>query len=215
MIKIFESDLIEAEFYMKDEEPSILEGVPHVKPSQVHGNKILVVNASNIAEYSFPNRPEADGILLTSRNSQASLRFADCAPVLIWDNDFVMHLHSGYKGTVLNICSEGIKLFPPERINSLRAWIGACIGRKFYGRNLENDEWTLKGLTEFHPENYDRKGDKVFFDLAGEIKSQLLECGLKNENIILSGIDTMTDFRCYSYRRGDKTERMTLLAKLK
>ncbi|MBR0233322.1 MAG: laccase domain-containing protein, partial [Synergistaceae bacterium] len=60
-----------------------------------------------------------------------------------------------------------------------------------------------------------RKGDKVFFDLAGEIKSQLLECGLKNENIILSGIDTMTDFRCYSYRRGDKTERMTLLAKLK
>ena len=214
-MKIFENEKMRAEFFMRGEEVKISEKIPHVMPSQVHGKNIITVNDENIFEFSLPKRPEADGIILKARNSQASLRFADCTPVLIYDEDFAMLLHSGYKGTVLNISSEGIKEIGHEYVKNFRAWIGPCIGRKYYCRNIENDEWTLKGLKSFHEENYDERGEKIYFDIAGEIKLQLMESGLKGENINLSGIDTFEDSRCYSYRRGDKTERMTLHVKIK
>ena len=214
-MKIFENETMRAEFYMKDEEFEIDKNIPHVMHSQIHGKNIIFVNDENILEYSFPKRPEADGIILTAKNSQASLRFADCTPVLIFGKDFAMLLHSGYKGTVLNIVSEGINLLGHEDVKNFRAWIGPCIGRKDYCRNIENDEWTLRGLKTFHEENYDKKGGKIYFDMSGEIKLQLIDSGLNYENIELSGINTFEDLRCYSYRRGDKTERMTLYVKKK
>ena len=69
-------------------------------------------------------------------------------------------------------------------------------------------------MNVFHRENYDVRDEKIYFDLAGEIKSQLLECGLDENNITLSGINTYTNPECYSYRRGDIHERMTLYAKI-
>ena len=121
-----------------------------------------------------------------------------------------MILHSGYKGTVLNISGKGVKLFD-EPAENLHAWVGPCIGRENYCRDI-NDEWTQKGLEAFHKKNYDIKEneEKIYFDLADEIKSQLLEKNLAEENIFLSGVDTFINSNCYSYRRGDKTERMTL-----
>ena len=219
---IFKNKFIEAKFYMRDEKTEFIDSIPNVRPSQIHGKNIIYVNDENILDYSLPKRPEADGILLTAKNSQASLRFADCTPVLVWneaDKNFVMLLHSGYKGTVLNISGEGIKLisniFGHECLKDLRAWIGPCISREFYCRDVDNDEWTLRGLNTFHHENYDDKSNdegKIYFDMAGEIEFQLIESGLKKENIKLSGINTFTDLRCYSYRRGDIKERMTLYA---
>ena len=216
MIKIFENEIMKAEFFMKGDEFVTQNNFPHVKPSQVHGKNIICVNDENIMKYALPERPEADGVLLMASKAQASLRFADCTPVIIWDNEknFAMILHSGYKGTVLKISCEGINLirekFGSDVIKNLQAWIGPCIGRKNYGRNVENDEWTLKGMKIFHSENYDEINGKIYFDMPEEIKKQLLSSGLKEKNILMSGIDTFTNSRCYSYRRGDKTERMTL-----
>ena len=100
---------ITADFFMKGETPGT-DSVPHVKPSQVHGKNILVINTSTPSEFFLPSRPEADGVLLTVPNVTASLRFADCAPVMIWGKSWVMILHSGYKGTVLKISAEGLKI---------------------------------------------------------------------------------------------------------
>lgn len=205
---------IYAEFFMRGETPDS-DSFPHVKPSQVHGKNILVVDGSNIADYSLPLRPEADGVILTVPDVIASLRFADCAPVMIWDSSWVMILHSGYKGTVLNISAEGLRIAREifADVSGSCAWIGPCIGREYF-RKI-NDEWTLRGINSFHRENFSVDGDKVYFDLAGEITSQLLDEGLRRENIALSGINTLTDSRCYSYRRGDIHERMTLSVRIK
>ena len=205
---------ISANFFMRDETPNA-DSFPHVMPSQVHGKNILVVDALNVSDYALPLRPEADGVLLTVPNVTASLRFADCAPVMIWGDSWVMILHSGYKGTALNILSEGLRIAREffGNVGDSWAWIGPCIGREYF-RKI-NDEWTLRGINSFHRENFCVDGDKVYFDLAGEIASQLLDEGLRRENIALSGINTLTDSRCCSYRRGDIHERMTLMARIK
>ena len=193
-------EFLRAEFFMRDETPPLSD----ISPRQVHGKNIIVVDSENLSRYALPERPEADGVLLTTKNISASLRFADCAPVMIYGSEWVMLLHSGYKGTVLNISGYGLELVN----NAMGAWVGPCIGRE-YCRDI-NDEWTQKGMKAFHRENYDVNGGKVYFDLAGEIRSQLVVAGLAEENITLSGINTLTSPECYSYRRGDIKERMTL-----
>ena len=213
-IKIETPKFLHAEFFMRDEK-LISSNLPLIAPSQVHKDKILIIDDSNFNFFSSPSKPEADGIFLLTSQAEASLRFADCAPVLIFGKSSAMILHSGYKGTVLKIAAKGAKLFNEESKN-LHAWIGPCIGQAHYARNLFNDEWTTKGQEIFHKEKYFIKEDeeKVYFDLAGEIKAQLKESGLDEKNINLSGIDTFENLDCYSYRRGDKIERMTLKIKL-
>ena len=214
---ILTPEFITANFFMKGETVEA-DSLPHVMLSQVHGKNIILVDDETLSEFSLPSKPEADGILLTVPNVRASLRFADCAPVMLWgiSPHWVMILHSGYKGTVLNISREGLglvrEIFGVDSAVGSHTWIGPCIGREYFRKS--GDEWTVKGTGVFHRENYDVKGEKVYFDLAAEIRSQLLDEGLSDENIILSGIDTLKDERCYSYRRGDIHERMTLSVRL-
>ena len=201
-MRIQTPEYIRAEFFMRDETPNILQ--PCISPHQVHGKNIIAVRDMSV----LPERPEADGVLLAVPGIGASLRFADCAPVLLWGKRWVMLLHSGYKGTVLNISREGIITAGGSASG---AWIGPCIGREHYCRDID-DEWTQKGLKTFHRHNTQERDGKIYFDLAGEIAEQLKDSGVPEKNIALSGTDTFTDNRCCSYRRGDKKERMTLYA---
>lgn len=211
-------DFLRAYFFMRNDNPDMIDdSLPEIAPRQIHGSEILCVNDENFAGYVLPVRPEADGVLLTTTRASASLRFADCAPVMVWGKKWVMILHSGYKGTVLNISEHGLGLvrsgIGEDAVNEACAWIGPCIGREHYCRD-EADEWTQRGMNSFHSENFGVRGGKVYFDLAGEIYRQLLEEGLSEGNIVLSGRDTFTDSECYSYRRGDITERMRLAVRL-
>lgn len=207
---------ITADFFMKGETVSKDSSLPHVMPSQVHGKNILVADTDTLSEFSLPSRPQADGVLLTVPNAQASLRFADCAPVMVWGASWVMILHSGYKGTVLNISREGLRIareiFGADSVREAHAWIGPCIGRGYF--RMTGDDWTARGTEAFHRENFSVDGDRVYFDLAGEIRRQLIDSGLSEGNVAVSGIDTLKNERCYSYRRGDVHERMTLLVRM-
>ena len=217
--KIDTPDFLEAYFFMRNDTPDTKnDSLPEIAPKQIHSSEILCVNDGNFAEYVLPERPEADGILLTTTKAGASLRFADCAPVMVCGERWVMILHSGYKGTVLNISGCGLGVVRRElgddAVKNACAWIGPCIGREHYCRD-KIDEWTQKGLQSFSGKNFDEKDGKVYFDLAGEIRRQLVDGGINEENIALSGIDTFTEPECYSYRRGDIKERMTLRVSLK
>lgn len=216
-MKIHTNDSINADFLMKNDSLEGLNIRPRVAPSQVHADNIIHITDDNFTRYVLPARPEADGVLLAASQACASLRFADCAPVLVWGESWAMLLHSGYKGTVLNICARGLELvrsvYGDDEAGRACAWVGPCIGRGNYCRDV-GEEWTRKGLDVFHTSCFEEREDKVYFDLAAEINIQLQDAGLSPENITLSGIDTFTETNCYSYRRGDKTQRMTLLVSL-
>ncbi|MCR5347752.1 MAG: polyphenol oxidase family protein [Fretibacterium sp.] len=189
---------------------------PLIAPRQVHG--VEIVEAAPFC--ALPARPEADGILLASLDVEASLRFADCAPVLILPSEewtrhnrpWALLLHSGYKGTVQNIVRAGLRrveqVMGRDASASASAWVGPCIGGEDYPRKLE--EWTERGLAAFHPENVRESDGHYYFDLAGELQRQLLECGIAPHNIFVSGLNTAETPECYSYRRGDKIGRMML-----
>jgi copper oxidase (laccase) domain-containing protein len=193
-----------------------------IAPNQVHGIAIL--------ETSMSEHADADGILFDAREAgklglEASLRFADCAPVVVapsreWagvaGTPWVLMMHSGYKGTVLNIVKAGIEKvlarYGESALDRAWAWVGPCIGAPHYPRDIE--EWTLRGLEAFSETNVRREGEKFFFDIAGELKLQLMGAGITGDGIFLSGIDAFerADL-CYSYRGGERASRMFLWAR--
>lgn len=189
--------------------------IPLVAPLQVHGT--VVIPASE--EYALPSRPEADGVLvgLTS-DCMASLRFADCAPVVIASacpEPWMMLLHSGFAGTSKNISGvslSALREWDPESMGKKTwAWTGPCICRDCYSRRID-DHSTQKALGIFSPENYNQKDGMIHFDIVGEIKRQLVHCGIPYDNIYAIG-----DCTCcrrssyYSYRAGDERARIFLL----
>ncbi len=204
-------DYIYAKFFMKGEATDEIDEMPRVLPRQIHGDNIIHVHDDNAMNLILPEQPETDGLLLATTKVSASMRFADCAPVMIYGERWVMLLHSGFKGTVLKITHKGLelvrKLYGDDSVSESFAWIGPCIGRDDYERDA-HEEWSIRGMKEFHRENYDVRNEKVFFDLAGEIESQLVDSGV-------TGMNTYRDSRCYSYRRGDVHERMTLYVKMR
>ncbi|MDR2137049.1 MAG: polyphenol oxidase family protein [Synergistaceae bacterium] len=202
--------------------------LPMVAPRQVHGVTVLDAVPEN-ARTASASPVEGDGILLEAgKGLEVSLRFADCAPVVVLpspegekarDGDgWVLLIHSGYKGTVQNIVGSGLgkvrSRYGAEALSSARAWIGPCVGGGNYPR--DRDEWTLRGLRVFHEENVKNGGErseKFFFDIAGELKCQLRDAGVREDRIFLSGIDTFAcPDLCYSYRRGERERRMFLWA---
>lgn len=188
-----------------------------IAPIQVHDKHIIEVSEKN----ALPNRPEADGVFMNIHSKlNASLRFADCAPVVLAGlepSPWLVLLHSGFVGTAKNIVAEGIKqavnLFGcgVSHDNSW-AWVGPSICANCYFRNVD-DIKTVEAMSVFAEKNYKIIDEKVFFDIAGQIKVQAEEAGINNENIFLCGDCTSCGSgNFYSYRKGDKTARSFLLA---
>ena len=218
-----------------------------IAPRQVHGTKIFDIASvldTSAASAMIDNvmNAEGDGVLFDAHEAlelkvskglrvEASLRFADCAPVVVapsrqWiesgNSPWVLMMHSGYKGTVQNIVEAGLSKvrarWGTAALDGAWAWVGPCIGGTNYPRDIE--EWTQRGLEVFREANVNRCGgkqekqekqEKIFFDIAGELRLQLMDGGVAKEKITLSGVDTCerTDM-CYSYRGGDEVSRMFL-----
>ncbi len=194
---------------------------PLIAPRQVHGVTVLDSTEENTTgDDAMPSISEADGILLDSSDMEASLRFADCAPVVVASSagrPWVLMMHSGYRGTVQNIVKVGLekvrRRYGAEAAVSACAWVGPCIGGANYPRDRE--EWTERGLAAFRSQHVRVDGGKFFFDIAEELRCQLEEAGISGERIFLSGMDTLEcRDRCYSYRGGDREDRMFLWARL-
>ena len=203
-------------------EPWLGQSLPLIAPRQVHGVTILDSSAEN----ALPSTPQADGVLLTDAGISASLRFADCAPVVVTPSEdwvrgrtpWVLLMHSGYRGTVQNIVRSGLERvaerFGADAVRSASAWVGPCIGGRNYPRTRE--EWTARGLETFRAENVCEREERFCFDIAGELRLQLMEAGIDEGRIFLSCLDTFENREtCYSYRGGDRDDRMFLYARLR
>ncbi len=130
-----------------------------VAPYQVQGSE-----GTSSSSFALPLRPEADSVLIeASSDSMASLRFADCCPVVIASDSpapWMLLLHSGFVGTVKNIVGRSLAgLYenrPGSKSERITAWIGPCICRDCYSRKME-DPSTQNALTVFSPDNYLKK----------------------------------------------------------
>lgn len=162
---------------------------------QEHSDQIQIITNENKNLINI-----SDGMITKIKNIILNVTIADCAGILIYDpsNHVIAALHSGWRGTNLNIVGKGIKIMK-EVFNSqpsqLIAWISPSAGKNKYEVGSE--------VASLFPADYVKQISKTKFllDLKSIIFKQLIDEGLLSDNIELSLICTIEDKRFHSYRR--------------
>ena len=166
---------------------------------QTHGTNInIIVQGSKV--------DEADGMISSTPGLFLCIKIADCCAILIYDSvkEVVAGFHSGWRGTMQNIVSIGIKrmqsIFDCEP-GDLLAYLSPAASCEKYEVGWD--------VAKYFPETTMQiDSNKYLFDNKKQIYKQLIEAGLKEQRIEISPICTITDTRFHSYRRdGDYSGR--------
>jgi YfiH family protein len=167
---------------------------------QVHGDHIEIVDQPGLYEHT-------DGLITMKPDIILSIQVADCAAVMIADraNGIIGEFHAGWRGAVSSIVSKGVekmKQLAKER-PEFSAYISPCI-------SLNNFEVGFEVAEQFPPGFVDYNSyKKPHVNLKDFLKNELIEAGLNDEDIEVSGECTMANPKFYSYRRErDKAGRM-------
>jgi len=186
------------------------------KAKQKHTDNILILDNNNKKEYKFENlsSDEYDGYITKEKNIATLVTTADCNPIIIYDpkQNIIANVHSGWAGTIKKITIKAIKILN-EKFNSKFGDLIVCIGPSIRKCCFSSeDELFKKKFTDiwnFEDEYIYYVEDKKRFhiDLLYVIKKDLIDMGIKKENIADANICTMCnseDF--FSYRTYTKNK---------
>lgn len=160
--------------------------------NQVHGADILEANTEGFLGH-------ADAMVTKIPEIGLLVKHADCQAAVFYDpvKKVIGNVHSGWRGNVKNIYSETVKHFQKFHQSNpadILVGISPSLGPE--------DAEFLNYRTEL-PEHFWKFQTKPFhFDLWEISRQQLLEAGILDKNIEISGISTLSnpeDF--FSYRR--------------
>lgn len=181
------------------------------KAMQAHTSNILILDNKNKEEYKFKNfnEDEYDGYITNTVGIGTLVTVADCNCIVIYDpvNNVVANVHSGWKGTVAKIYENAINLMQ-KKYNSKMEDIIVCFGpsiRKCCFSSKENSfKERFTSIWKNESEYISYKEDRFFIDLVYVITRDLLELGIKEENIIDSKICTMCNSNDFFSNRASK-----------
>lgn len=175
--------------------------------AQVHGRKVALVTKELVgagAMYFKETIKDTDALVTDLPGVPLLIFCADCVPVLFSDpvKGVCGVAHAGWKGTVAAIAKETVKAMQesfgclPENI---LAAIGPSIGSCCYEvDDAVRDE--AASWQEFFRPVFGKKG-KYLFDMWGLNYSQLVDSGLKPENVFRSDVCTAHNYKLFcSYR---------------
>lgn len=144
------------------------------RAEQTHGTDITFIEKGDSAQ----TWPEVDGLITRDKGILLGMYVADCGAVYILDpvQNALALLHSGKKGTDGNITGKAVAMMQEEygsQPSDLRVVLAPCI----------------------RPPAYE-------VDFAGQIREQVIEAGVPENQYTDSGICTTSDLSCYySYRQ--------------
>lgn len=130
---------------------------------------------------------------------------ADCMPVIIYDPEHhaAAAVHAGWRGTVTRIVQKAVasmNLSYTSHPESLKAIIGPGISLEAF--EVGDEVYAEFVQAGFDMETISRRIGKWHIDLPQCNRQQLLEAGLAEENIVMSGICTYNNAdRFFSARR--------------
>jgi len=172
---------------------------------QVHSDKVLKLDAANRPK-SGGSLGEGDAIITNESQIPIFIFIADCLPILFFDptHQAIGLAHAGWRGTVSHIAAktllamgEAFGTRPEEVRTVLGPCIGSCcyeVGQEVFQRITDVFPWggeVLSGASKNHWK----------LDLSGANARQLLEIGMKEENLIRSEICTIKNNELfYSHR---------------
>jgi YfiH family protein len=150
---------------------------------QVHSNKFHYINKNS----KLNNKFEGDALVTDRRNIPIAVLTADCAPILIYDDnkEMIAAIHAGWRGAYKDIIKKVVKFMIKKGCTSqtITAAIGPCIS----SNNYEVRKDFLKKFIKKDKKNiifFKKKKDKNYFSLNKYIHFQLKSLNIKKIDII-------------------------------
>lgn len=184
---------------------------------QIHGDRIAVVDKSGLTRDELQGY---DAFITDLKGCPIAVRTADCIPVLLYDRTHhaVAAIHSGWRGTVLEISAKTIRMMSETYgtdSRELRAVIGPGICRECFQvgeeviQKFQESGFRMEQISSWNGpriENTLKGGYHI--DLIEANRQILADAGIPAENISICGICTYEDRRFFSARReGNKCGR--------
>ena len=173
---------------------------------QVHGNRVRVVTekerGSGALTYDS-SLADTDALVTDKKNLPLAIFTADCLSVYLYDPDkpAIGLAHAGWRSSKENITAATIKLMKEKfntRPENLYAAFGPSLRKCCYDVGEEFRE-------HFTPEHLLKRDNRIYLDLIGINRKQLLESGMKEKNIFDSAICTSCrNNEFFSFRKEDK-----------
>ncbi len=172
---------------------------------QVHGDRVVDARLREIFPSSETQEDGADALLALAEGA-VGVRVADCVPVLLHAGEAVAAVHSGWRGTRLQIAGRAVRALqhasgadPAEVL----AAIGPCIGRCCYE---VSPELAAAFRALFGPEAADdpARNPKPHLDLRYCVERSLLQAGVPEERIEQVEGCTSCDIDAFFSHRRDK-----------
>ncbi|WP_157150386.1 polyphenol oxidase family protein [Brachyspira sp. SAP_772] len=165
---------------------------------QVHQVNIVKIDENNIASFGGREKvvENTDALITNLKNVPLVVQTADCAPVIIYcsKTKSMAAIHSSWKGTRDKIVPKTIELMIKEynaEPSEMYVYIAPYIALKDYE---VGDEVAV------HFKNKVMINNRWHFDNGLEIREQMLNLGVLEDNIEISQFNTY-DKEFYSYRR--------------
>ena len=175
---------------------------PIIQMHQVHDVKVAVVDRGDITQDELDGY---DAMMTDLTGVTIGVRTADCIPVLLYDpvKKAAAAIHSGWRGTVSKIISKTVAKMQStyeSKPSDLLAVIGPAICMDCFqvgeevALKFKETGFDLNSVWAFHgPRTGNGMEGGHHIDLKEACRQTLVESGLKNENIQITGLCTYED----------------------
>lgn len=201
-------------YYNKEvfEQLGLVDEIP-VQPQQVHEAHVEVIDENVIRKEICDDEsgrrvalPNTDGIVTNMKGVLLTTVHADCFPVWFCDEEraAIGLVHAGWRGTLAGIAQEAVRTMAKEYGSDpaqIRVHIGPGISKCCFETGPEVIE-AFREKWAFADEYAEPAGEKYYIDLKGINTAELLEVGIKDQNITVSRHCTCCEPEMFaSYRR--------------
>ncbi|MCD6190859.1 MAG: peptidoglycan editing factor PgeF [Sulfurimonas sp.] len=183
----------------------------HMK--QIHSDIVHIVCSDD----NFNNPPTCDALITDKQNIPLMVMVADCSPITFYDSikKVIAVAHAGRQGAFKNIVKNVIDSFKSNYdsdAEDILVTIGASIGACCYEVGAEIYKEAKELGVEY---SLNKKAGNYYLDISKILQTQLLEAGMKKENIELSReCSCCKNNKYFSYRADGTTGRFAGVIKL-
>ena len=150
-----------------------------VQANLVAGNKVCTVSDGDKGKFI----DNADALITSSKDIFLGITSADCFPIYFYnpENKTIALAHAGWRGIIKNIIGETLNKLDPDKI--FRGKILICVGPGIRLCCYDIKDEVADEFGKDYGKFITYKDDKVFVDLPGVIKHQLMSLGISENHI--------------------------------
>lgn len=176
-----------------------------ITAKQIHGKHIEYVTGKNKGSGAMDYESsviDTDGFITDQPGVPLAILTADCLSVFIYDpkRPAIAILHAGWRSTEQNISQEGLRAMQNKfdsQPKDLLVGFGPSIRSCCFEVEKDFKSNFAFGLL--------KRDGRVFMDIALINQRQLIDCGVKEENIFDSQLCTFSDDDFFSFRKEAKS----------